>query len=237
MSEESHTTAPPQQTHNTHHHTHNVDQQLVIGADDNKRINIIGHLNVLHRGLPEPVGRWARRFFYMHQDTCANCVVVGSDAARACMKNVRAAHPDDHILMNSHPARVMLYGDLCVELFDERTHTWVEVTIANAAYVPESRFDLLGFSAYQKQLWPGAEMVFRDNVCILPVTKERRITGKKRGGLFSMRGRRPQRPSHTHTTSTHKVQNGKVRVRSVAVTHTDVFLTHTHTGGSCRTGR
>ena len=124
VNEDSHTTAPPQQTptHNTHHHTHNVDHQLVIGADDNKRINIVGHMNVLHHGLPEPGGMWARRFFYLHQDSCANCVVVGSDAARACMKNVRAAHPDDHILMNSHAARVVEYGDLCIELFDEHTH-------------------------------------------------------------------------------------------------------------------
>ena len=78
----------------------------------------------------------------------------------------------------------MEYGDLCVELFDERTHTWVEVTIANAAYVPESRFDLLGYSAYQKQLWPGAELVFRDNVCILPVTKERYRMAKCECGVW-----------------------------------------------------
>ena len=76
-------------------------------------------VNVSMETLPKPGKRWAKQFFLLHQDTCANVIIVGSLKARSCMTNLRPAAEGDTVMMNSHPAPVKEYGDLHVEVFDD----------------------------------------------------------------------------------------------------------------------
>ena len=197
MNEQLTSTTPPQQSHfkyskcartTTHSPLQHSPRQLMIPAADNKKI--VGFANTTEQ-VAVRKGRRRDRFFFLHQDSCANCIVVSSPTAQACISNRRPAGKHDHIMMNAFPARVTAYGDFTVELFDEQDKAWTKVVFRNAAVVPSSKYDLLGFSAYQKQLPRGAQLIFVDGQVKLPLPDGRVVTGSKRGGLFSLRGRNP----------------------------------------------
>jgi hypothetical protein len=166
--------------------------QLTRTAVDNK--NIVGFVNFTEKGLPKRKGRQQDRFFYLHQDTAANCIILGSKAGRSCVINRRSAAKDDYVMMNAFPMRVEEYGDLVTELQDTDSGEWFAVEAKDVMVISSSQYDLLGLSAFQKQLPRGAQIVFEDDRVRLPLRNGKVVTGKRRGGLFSMRARIP------HTT-------------------------------------
>ena len=177
-----------QNTHTPHSHK----AQLTRTAVDNK--NIVGFVNFTEKGLPKRKGRQQDRFFYLHQDTAANCIILGSKAGRSCVINRRSAAKDDYVMMNAFPMRVEEYGDLVTELQDTDSGEWFAVEAKDVMVISSSQYDLLGLSAFQKQLPRGAQIVFEDDRVRLPLRNGKVVTGKRRGGLFSMRARIP------HTT-------------------------------------
>jgi hypothetical protein len=169
-----------------------------MGVAEDKTVarRFVGTINFVERCLPVRRGRQRDRFFYLLHDSAADCILVGSAAARACLVNVRAAGEDDFVLMNKFPARVVEYGDLRAEVQDDGSGEWVPLVLKKVMYVPQSRFDLIGFSAYQRQLEPGAKLVLQDKHMLLPVNGARggSVQGRRRGGMFSVRARKP----HVH---------------------------------------
>jgi hypothetical protein len=98
-----------------------------MGVAEDKTVarRFVGTINFVERCLPVRRGRQRDRFFYLLHDSAADCILVGSAAARACLVNVRAAGEDDFVLMNKFPARVVEYGDLRAEVQDDGSGEWV----------------------------------------------------------------------------------------------------------------
>ena len=147
-------------------------------------------------------GRRKDRFFFLQVDTCANISIVGSRAVIERLTDIRKATKGQVVMMNSHPESIEAYGTLTCDLKDEATGEWMRLVLRDVAVVPGSSFNLLGWSAYKRQIAnemrsPGPlSLVFSGEKVHLPLSPCGSATGSQRGGLFSFRCRPIQARAH-----------------------------------------
>jgi hypothetical protein len=166
-----------------------LPHQFCSGGSDKN--TIVAHVNVV--SVPARSKQKDQTFFFLQVDTAANITLVrfSMEQAKAVMTNVRLAK-NKLVMMNAHPAEIVAFGSMTFQVLDDNTNTWKWLTIDDVAVVPSSKFNLLGWTPYAKQLEkqrPVPTLVLGSRTVTLPIGRHDEATGRARGGLFSLKCR------------------------------------------------
>jgi hypothetical protein len=110
-------------------------------------VNILGN-------APKVQGR-QRDHFWIHVDNAATITIVSTQFLRSRMTDVTIPPVTHVVMMNAHPERIEAYGTLRFEVRDEEHQAWKRITLYNVAFVPQSNWNLLSWTAHADALVKG----------------------------------------------------------------------------------